>query len=172
MLSCSCGKNAPTQIASQCCQPWAFNSDGRLPYRAPQLRGSRHEAPCLWRGASPFRHRPEHVRQLSEVRAILRSQSGNAGLVGAALDVVVAGSASRPCIVESVEGTCLCEAGFDPNKAPKNLFANEPALSVHGMAGSCGSSDPDPGGSAIASDTILPGKRARKALFIPPSSPL
>ncbi len=96
-----------------------------------------------------------------------RPQSGNAGLVvGAALDAVVAG------IVESVEETCPCEAGLDPNKAPKTLFANEPSLSVHGMAGICGSSHPDPGGSTSASDTILPGKRARKTLCIPPSSQL
>ena len=43
-------------------------------------------------------------------------------------DAVVAGR-----IVESVEETCPCEAGLDPNKAPKTLFANEPSLSVHGM---------------------------------------
>jgi hypothetical protein len=28
------------------------------------------------------------------------------------------------------EATCLSEMGFDPNKAPKNLFANEPLLST------------------------------------------
>ena len=51
-----------------------------------------------------------------------------------------ANSAPRSWVAESVEATCVCETGFDPNKAPNNLLANEPSLSAQGTGGSCGSS--------------------------------
>ena len=38
-------------------------------------------------------------------------------------------------VVELVEAT-RGEAGFDWNKAPKNLFGNDPLLSAQGTAGS------------------------------------
>jgi hypothetical protein len=40
-------------------------------------------------------------------------------VVGLPVDTVVAGSAARLCVVESVVATCVSEAGFDPGKAPK-----------------------------------------------------
>ena len=58
-------------------------------------------------------------------------------VVAEAVDPAVAECAMRYCDVESVEATNLCEA--DLGKAPKNLFANEPSLSVQGTGGSCGS---------------------------------
>jgi hypothetical protein len=74
-------------------------------------------------------------------------------------------------LLNQSEATCLNEVGFDPNKAPKNLLGNEPSLSAQGTGGICGKSI-SPLGSTIASGIILPGNRARKTLFIPPSSPL
>ena len=93
-------------------------------------------------------------------------------VVAVAFDPVVRSSAPRLWVVASVEAVCVCEARFNPGKAPKNLFANEPSLSVQGMGGSCGNSGPDPGGNTIASGTMTPGNCAWKILFIPPSSPL
>src|SRR6266487_3940270 len=49
-----------------------------------------------------------------------RSQSAGAGFV------------PRSGIAELVDATCVCEAGFDSNRAPNNLFANEPSLSAQG----------------------------------------
>src|SRR5215470_13772179 len=84
-------------------------------------------------------------------------------VVAGASFVVVAEIAPPSGIVESVEATSVCTASFDPNNAPKNLFANEPWLSVQGTGGSCGSCNPFV--RTIASGIILPGKRARKTLF-------
>jgi hypothetical protein len=88
-----------------------------------------------------------------------------------AVHLVVAGSAPRSGIVESVEATCLCEAVFDASKPPKNVLVNEPTLSAHGTGGISGKRK-SPFGSTIASGIILPGSFARKTSFIPPSSPL
>src|ERR1700683_611959 len=41
---------------------------------------------------------------------------------------------------QSGKATCVCEVYFDPRRAPKSLFANEPSLSVQGMGGNRGSS--------------------------------
>src|SRR5262249_27093546 len=60
-------------------------------------------------------------------------------------------------------------ARVDQNKVPKNLLVNEPSLSTQRIGGSCGRREAY--GSTCASVT-LPGKRARKTSFIPPSSPL
>ena len=64
----------------------------------------------------------------------IRVQSAGAGFVVA----IVGEFAPRSGFVELVEATCG-KAGFDWNKAPKNLFGNEPLLSAQGTAGSCGS---------------------------------
>src|SRR6516165_11858783 len=60
-------------------------------------------------------------------------------------------------------------AHVDQNRVPNNLLVNEPSLSTQGIGGNCGRYDAY--GSTFASLT-LPGNRARKTLFIPPSSPL
>jgi hypothetical protein len=83
--------------------------------------------------------------------------------------------AMKGCAVTSAFGRdrrVASVGGFDQGKAPKNIFANEPSLSVQGTGGSCGSSDPDPGGNTIASGIMMPGNFAWKPSFIPPSSPL
>jgi hypothetical protein len=49
--------------------------------------------------------------------------------------VVVAEFALRSDVVELVEAT-RGETDFDWNKAPKNLFGNDPLLSAQGTAGS------------------------------------
>jgi hypothetical protein len=47
-------------------------------------------------------------------------------------------SALPSCVAEAVEATCVCEAGFDPNKAPNNLLADRPgnaAFDYQGLEG-------------------------------------
>src|SRR5215475_1189667 len=55
------------------------------------------------------------------------------------------------------------------NEVPNHLLVNEPSLSTQGIGGRCGRYDAY--GITFASVT-LPGNCERKALFIPPSSPL
>jgi hypothetical protein len=88
---------------------------------------------------------------------------------GVAVDPVVAESAPRACVVESVAATCVCAAGFDPKKPPNNLLANEPLLLAVDTGAGCGGSDPV--GGTLAGG-MLPPTWARKTLFMPPSSPL
>jgi len=111
------------------------------------------------------------VLWLANDEAALASCCGAGFVVGVAVDPVVGETAPSSCVVELVEATCIREAGFDSNKAPKKLLADGPSLSTQGTGGSCGSPIPV-GGSTIASGIILPGNRARKTVFIPPSSPL
>jgi hypothetical protein len=67
-------------------------------------------------------------------------------------------------------GTPLRTATPIQNTVPNNLLANEPSLSTQGIGGSCGNRDAY--GNTFASGITLPGNRARKTSFIPPSSPL
>jgi hypothetical protein len=97
------------------------------------------------------------------------SLRGTGFAFGVAVDPVVADSAPRSCVAESVEATCVCTAGFDPKKPPNSLLANEPLLSAVDTGAGCGGSDP--GGGTLAGGK-LPPTCARKTLFMPPSSPL
>jgi hypothetical protein len=104
--------------------------------------------------------------------AAVTSQSAGTGLaVAVAADPVIAELTLRFAVLETVEATCVCDARLDSSKVAKNLFASEPSLSAQGTGGIGGKSI-FPVGSTIASGIILSGSRARKTLFIPPSSPL
>ena len=73
--------------------------------------------------------------------------------VGVAVNPAVGESTPGSCVAELVEAICAFGAGFDPNKAPNNLLANEPSLSAQGTGGICGS--PGPAQAARLSLAVL-----------------